>query len=268
MKVTRRQLRQLINESIYGSGYYPKRIRNPVLTLSPEARIKIEKLTDHEDKAFQQTGYTLGTTLQQDELVFPQDGEPYEELPYKGEDYLGDLEAEKLKGATGKIERLLPGFLSLPKDVIDAVVAFVFLSENPALHIQLEEDMVERALGEDVYHRGTHFQEMQKPENAKIVALLDDMRNNPKSYDVKFYYIYAVTCLGVNPFSKLDPYLDPNSQYVSHRAGDPQSGFFEVFHEEYEKVTPSHKFDSYGAEQAFIKIMRELRPDHEEEVIN
>ena len=59
MKITRSQLRQLINESITGSGYYKTPPRDPMLTLSPEDRKKIEQLTDSEDEEMQRTGYSL-----------------------------------------------------------------------------------------------------------------------------------------------------------------------------------------------------------------
>ena len=70
---------------------------DPMLTLSPEDRKKIETLTGHEDEEMQRTGYTLATTLQQDDLVFPNEGEPYEKLPYEGYDYLEDLSSAKPK---------------------------------------------------------------------------------------------------------------------------------------------------------------------------
>ena len=73
--------------------------------------------------------------------------------------------------------------------MIDVVAEFVFLSEGPTLHTQLEEDMIEHELGEDFYYRGAHFQEIQKPENAEIVAMMNDMRENPKAHDVKFYLL-------------------------------------------------------------------------------
>jgi hypothetical protein len=91
MKITRKQLRRLINESISGSRYYNVPPRDPTLHLPPEHREKIGQLTGHEDESFQRMGYDLATTLQQDELVFPEDGEPYEEPVYKGDDYLDDL---------------------------------------------------------------------------------------------------------------------------------------------------------------------------------
>ena len=111
MKITRRQLRRLINESIYGSGYYPKRLRNPMLTLPLEDREKLEKLTGHEDEEMQRTGYTLATTLQQDDLVFPNEGEPYEEPAYKGDDYLDDLN----KYENHKLNRAIPQMKKLGK---------------------------------------------------------------------------------------------------------------------------------------------------------
>jgi len=109
MKITRRQLRRLINESITGSKYYKMPPRNPlesqmklksfedgegneITGLAPtEDYEKLAQLAGHEDESMQRMGYDLATTLQQDELVFPQDGEPYEKLPYEGYDYLEDL---------------------------------------------------------------------------------------------------------------------------------------------------------------------------------
>ena len=97
MKITRSQLRKLINESIYGSGYYKPKVPNPVDYLSPEDREDIEDLITHEDEDLQRVGYDLATNLQQDQLVFPQNGEPYEDTPYKGYDYLDDSKGEVLK---------------------------------------------------------------------------------------------------------------------------------------------------------------------------
>ena len=146
--------------------------------------------------------------------------------------------------------------------MIDVVVEFVFLSEGPTLHIQLEEDMIEHELGEDFYYRGAHFQEIQKPENAEIVAMMNDMRENPKAHDVKFYYIYSANASynGSDPFARIDP----------SGWGDAQNGYFGGFYEKYKQVTTEKKYviDSYLFDQAFIKMMRDLRPDHEEIVIN
>ena len=252
----------IMSESIYGSGYYPKRIRNPMLTLSPEDRKKIEQLTGHEDEEMQRTGYTLATTLQQDEMVFPQDGEPYEELPYEGYDYLDDLKAEKLKDAKEKIQAYLPGFLKLPEDIIEAVIEFVFLSSDPTLHIQLDEEFLEEEIGEDMYERATVYPDRNLPENADAVKIVDSYRKNPKAHDPKFYNIYAAhsSYNGSDPFSRIDPY----------GAGDAQTGFHDGFREEYQNVTTkkAHNISSIAVEIDIIRMMRHLRPDHEEYVIN
>lgn len=250
MKITRKQLRQLINEAMYDPMHGIKSLEEPY-------RGKIMSVLDDPDAspADRTQFHQLADTV----------SDYKDPRPGMTDDSIAGVKAQQeeyLANAAAEIEPYLPGFLNLPKDMIDAVVEFVFLSNNPVLHIQLEEDMVEHELGEDVYRRGTHFQEIQKPENAEIVALLNDMRKNPKSHDVKFYYIYAVhsSYNGSDPFSRIDP----------HGTGDAQTGFHDGFREEYQKVTTakSLKIDSYLVEQQFILMMRELRPNHEEEVIN
>ena len=94
MKITRKQLRKIINEAITGSRYYKAPPKDPTQQLPPEHREKIGRLTGSEDESFQRMGYELATTLQQDELVFPEEGEPYEEPAYS-DDYLGDLNKYK-----------------------------------------------------------------------------------------------------------------------------------------------------------------------------
>ena len=106
MKITRRQLRRLINESISGSRYYKVPPRDPTLSLPPEDRAKLKKLTGDDDESFQRMGYDLATTLQQDELVFPEEGEPYEEPAYKGDDYLYDLNKYEFNNPIGPMKKL------------------------------------------------------------------------------------------------------------------------------------------------------------------
>ena len=88
------------------------------------------------------------------------------------------------------------------------------------------------------------------------------LRNNSKQHDPKFYYIYAAhgTYDGADPFSRIDP----------HGLGDSQTGFHDGFREEYQKVTTNrtHKIMDTMVEKSFIKMMRALRPDCREEVIN
>jgi len=239
MKITRRQLRRLINEV---------RIKPSIPNIpSDDALGKVDDLARQEE--FQPSADSLAGAF-----GYPEDRSYSADL--KGYD---NLEAEM---GRYKIEKYLPGFLNLPEDVIEVVAEFVFLSEVPVLHIQLDEDMVEHELGEDTYHRGTHFQEVQKPENAEIVAMTNDFRENPKAHDVKFYYIYAAhgSYNGSDPFARIDP----------HGMGDAQTGFHDGFREEYQKVTTNraHRISSLAVEEAIIRMMRGLRPDHEEEVIN
>ena len=250
MKITRRQLRKLISESMYDPMHGMKSLDGPY-------RDKIMSVIDNpdaspEDRAqFHQLADTIG------DYKDPRPGMP--------DDSMAGVKRQQegyLKQAAQEIESYLPGFLNLPKDMIDVVVEFVFLSEGPTLHIQLEEDMIEHELGEDFYRRGAHFQEIQKPENAEIVAMMNDMRENPKAHDVKFYYIYSANASynGSDPFARIDP----------SGMGDAQTGYFDGFYEKYKQVTTEKKYviDSYLFDQAFIKMMRDLRSDHEEEVIN
>lgn len=275
MKLTRRQLIILIKEAM-------KKPKNPFDYVEDEEQLKkMKSLLGHEDTSFADTAYQLATTLQK---ARPDKNQPDPEmytnvdLGYEGDDYLGDLRAyyespEGILEFAKKIDQnYLPGFLKLPQEIIDAVVAFVFLSSGPTLHIQLEEDVLEEEIGQDMYERATNYPSRNMPENAYAVEIVDSYRNNPKAHDPKFYSIYAVggEYKGVDPFTKIDPYLDPNSQYVAHRHGDSQSGFHDGFREEYHKVAedPKHRNSSYAVEEDIIRMMRDLRPDHEEYVIN
>ncbi len=240
VKITRRQLRKLINEI---------RIKPSIPNVpSDDALGKVDDLARQEE--FQPSADSIAHAFK-----YPED-----------RSYSADLKGyDNLKAEMGRyeIEKYLPGFLNLPEDVIEVVTEFVFLSEDhPVLHIQLDEDMVEHELGEDAYYRGTHFAEIQKPENAEIVAMMNDFRVNPKAHDPKFYYIYAAhgSYNGSDPFARIDP----------HGMGDSQTGFHDGFREEYQKVTtkPAHRISSLAVEEAIIRMMRGLRPDHEEEVIN
>ena len=163
-----------------------------------------------------------------------------------------------LQNAIQEIDFYLPGFLNLPKDVIEAVVEFVFLSKDPTLHIQIDYDMVEDEIGGGIFAGKT----VEDPVFKKYQELMDELRNNPKSHDPKFFYIYAAhgTHNGADPFSRIDPY----------GTGDSQTGFHDGFREEYQKVTTNraHKVMITKAEESFIEMMRALRPDHAEEVIN
>ena len=106
MKLNRRKLRELINEAIYGSSYH-KRPRDPSMHVTPQIRKKISQLTTSDSEEDRRAGYQLALPLQQDELVFPNDNStPYEELPYKGSDYVDDINDFNNKASDKEIVEL------------------------------------------------------------------------------------------------------------------------------------------------------------------
>jgi len=260
MKINRKQLRKIIIEAMYDPMHGIKSLDGPY-------RDKIMSVLDNPDTSPEDRTqfHQLADTVT--DYKDPRPGMP--------DDSMAGVDAQKeqyLKDAGKYIAPHLPGFLNLPQAIIDAVVEFVFLSSNPTLHIQIDVDGLEEDIGENMFYRASNYPDRNLPENADAVKIVDSYRNNPESHDAKYYEIYAPTGTykGVDPFSKIDPYFDPNSQYAAHRTGDGQTGFHEGFREEYHKVTtkPAHKIDSYTVERAFIEMMRDLRPDHRETVIN
>jgi hypothetical protein len=97
MKITRRQLRKLISETIYGRKGYKMPPVDP-MTRVPSGPMKdrLQGMIGSDDKEYRKQGYELARMLQEPDLVFPIDkSDPYEELAYQGDDYLDD--SEKLK---------------------------------------------------------------------------------------------------------------------------------------------------------------------------
>ncbi len=126
MKITRRQLRKLIKESMYDPMHGMKSLEEPF-------RGKVMSVLDNPDaseediKQFHQLG---------DAMVDYKDPRPG--MP---DDSLAGVERQNREFARAgaqQIEAYLPGFMNLSQPLIDAVTEFVFLSKNPALHIQLE----------------------------------------------------------------------------------------------------------------------------------
>jgi hypothetical protein len=97
MKITRRQLRKLIIETLYGTGkrgHSKTRPEDPMRHVDKDIRKDLDQLItgDHvDDYEFKRQGHELATTLQRDMTVFPFEGDPYTTKPYEGDDYLEDL---------------------------------------------------------------------------------------------------------------------------------------------------------------------------------
>ena len=133
MKITRRQLRKLISESIYGTGkrgYAKTRPEDPMMHVSPDIRKKLEPLITNDDPAFQRQGYDLATTLQPDSTVFPFEGDPYTRKPYEGYDYIEDL--MRSKGIYGD-------FLRIHKNLKNAYDA----AEGKVITVKLRDDLLD-----------------------------------------------------------------------------------------------------------------------------
>lgn len=92
MKITKKRIRQLIKETIYGSRHYKAPPVDPSLYVTPQVKNKLSSTISSESEAERRQGYQLASALQQDETVFPNDGgAPYSETPYKGLDYVDDI---------------------------------------------------------------------------------------------------------------------------------------------------------------------------------
>ncbi len=154
----------------------------------------------------------------------------------------------KIRKYAQQIEAYLPGFSKLPYPIMEVVVKYVFMSANPYMYTNVQmSDLEEQYDDEDA------VEEM-------FMKLSDD----PKSYDPSMFYIYAVGSSD-DEFDKIDP----------HGTSDAQAGFHDGFMAAYQVVTTHPPFAevykgkvSYGAESQFIKMMRELRPEVKEHVLD
>jgi len=122
MKLNRRKLRELINEAIYGSNYY-KWPRDPSMHVTPQIRKKTSQLTTSDSEEDRRAGYQLASSLQQDELVFPNDNSaPYEELPYKGSDYVDDINDFNNKAFSRRIGEIGNYLTSSDFSILNSIV--------------------------------------------------------------------------------------------------------------------------------------------------
>ena len=87
MKITRRQLRKLINEMRIDT-------KNP-LDFVPDGPMKdnVMDLINDPDKDVQRQGYELASLMQEPIELDAGGGQKYEDIGYEGEDYLKDLRA-------------------------------------------------------------------------------------------------------------------------------------------------------------------------------
>ena len=96
MKITKKELKKIIIETLYGRGNYKPRPNDPLFYIdknivTPEKIEKIKDLTNDNDEGTRKVGYSLASAFQQDEMVFPNDkSDPYYEKPYIGDDYVSD----------------------------------------------------------------------------------------------------------------------------------------------------------------------------------
>ena len=122
MKITRRQLRRLVETTVF-----PK---NPVDYVSdPKQKEKINALIDSGDKDNQNMGYELASALQ-------------DEGGYEGDDYLADLKSSQNKENLDKMHAMIPGLLELSQSdqqLHDKFVNMLLHPEGIDLHLGLKE---------------------------------------------------------------------------------------------------------------------------------
>ena len=245
MKITRRQLRRLMNEAMYDPMHGYKGLdqgyRDKLSTVIEDPDAEIEDLKNF---------HSLSDTLS--DYKDPRPGMPddsYEGVTFQNREYLMEY--------ANQINQFLPGFINMEEKVINAVVEFVFFADDVTLHTLINEDEIENQLGIDSYD----FFVMGDESNLTPaeVERVRSIRRNPKANNVSLYRIYAAhgSYEGTDPFSKLDP-----SGY-----GDSQTGYHDGFSDKYQKLT-NYKRNSYQVDSDFIRMLRSLRGDHSEVVIN
>ena len=132
MKITRRQLRRLIETTVF-----PK---NPVDYVSdPEQKEKIKALIDSDDVINQNMGYELASVLQ-------------DEGGYEGDDYLADLKSAQNKETLDKMHAMIPGLLELShsdQQLHDKFVNMLLHPEGIDIHLGLKEANLQSLTNDD-----------------------------------------------------------------------------------------------------------------------
>ena len=100
MKITRRQLRKIIQESIYGRGKYKPGPINPMTRISTGDGTSINRIPDvyrgkldtlASDPETSAMADVMAPTLQTPDLVIPFEGDAYEEKAFKGDSFKDEL---------------------------------------------------------------------------------------------------------------------------------------------------------------------------------
>lgn len=197
MKISRRQLRQLIMESFpgldIGMSKKKSRPKDPMIHVTPDMRKKLEPLINHDDERFQSQGYDLATTMQSDMTVFPFEGDPYTRKPYEGDDYLGDL----AKFGSWQDQPVL----------IDGAGYKVNFFE---VYTNLKKAYAAMRRGDDI-------------RSVKAKEMINDAM-----YEVDVYTEKIAPRLGVdpsNPYKMSDLYMRLFGKIIRQPAGPPRTGF-------------------------------------------
>lgn len=177
MKITRRQLRKIINEAMYDpQTTFDKHFQS----LDPEIKQKVQTLIDTGNV---EQAHSLVDTL----------------ADYKGPagsfDSYQDIQDQKqmFRDSTkARILDYLPNFDKLPENYQNAMLDYILECEGQTMHLEIDTDQVEG------YAYVAHEE------------YISDLQNNSKNYPAQLYYIFALTQGKEwgdknNPFSKIDP---------------------------------------------------------------
>jgi len=139
MKTIRKKLRKIIKESIHGSRYYkmpPKNPRMHIGNLDDRLKKNMDVLINSEDEEDKKAGFQLAAALQQKDLVIPLEGEPYEDMPYKGLDYVDDMRGYKYQTIANYLgdmyQYLSNDDLEIIKNVQDKNLSITINRDGPA----------------------------------------------------------------------------------------------------------------------------------------
>ena len=110
--------------------------------------------------------------------------------------------------------------------------------------------------------------EEQYDDEDAVEEMFMKLSDDPKSYDPRYFYIYSVGAAD-DEFGKIDP-----NKYGVPGQADAQGGFHDGFMAVYQTVTTHPPFtkgkdpSSAAVEAQFIKMMRALRPEVKEHVLD